>query len=154
MIWGAVTGVLNLSSSSGLPTGSTITSPDKAAVFPSFYERTFFIASSLPSPSSDTFYLAYPHSPPPSEKWLLASLPTSPHSDIFLCTPPVTTLPLKALSWYLPDCLHFDALDFLAFALLLYGIKLALPCLPFSSLLVMFLEHLVLCLTCYAGNIF
>ena len=58
MIWGTGTGVFNWTSSSGLPTDSIITSPDKATVFPSFYDMKNFIATSVPSPSPDTFSLA------------------------------------------------------------------------------------------------
>ena len=57
--WGAGTRAINLNSLSGLPTDFIITSPDKAAVFPSFSNTTAFIASSVPYPSHDTFYLAY-----------------------------------------------------------------------------------------------
>ena len=56
--WGAGTGVLNLTSSSGLTTGSIIASPDKAAVFPYFYDMATFLASSVPYPSPDIFSLA------------------------------------------------------------------------------------------------
>ena len=58
MIWGSGTEVFYLTSSSGLPTDSIIISPDKAVVFPSFYDTTRFLASSDPSPSPDTFSLA------------------------------------------------------------------------------------------------
>ena len=58
MIWDAGTGVLKLTSYSGLPTDSTITSPDKSALFPYFYDTTTFIISYVPSPSPDTFSLA------------------------------------------------------------------------------------------------
>ena len=51
IIWGAGTGVFNLNYFSGLPTDSIITSPDKATVFPSFYNTETFITSSvLPPP--------------------------------------------------------------------------------------------------------
>ena len=53
MIWGTGTGVFNLNSSSRLTTDSIITSPDKAGGFPSFSDTTIFLASSVPSPSSD-----------------------------------------------------------------------------------------------------
>ena len=39
-------------------------------------------------------------------------------------------LPLKASSWYLPDWLHFDAFNLLAFAFVIFGIKPAQCCLP------------------------
>ena len=58
MIWCAGTGVLNLTYYSGLPTDSIITSPDKAGVFPSFYDMTNFLTSSVISPSSETFPLS------------------------------------------------------------------------------------------------
>ena len=55
MIWCAGTGVFVLPSSSGLPTDYIMASPDKAGEFPSFYKTTKFLASSAPSPSSETF---------------------------------------------------------------------------------------------------
>ena len=75
MIWGSYTGLFNLTSYSGLPTDSTITSLDKSAVFPSISDTTTCIASSVPSPSYDTFSLASSPSSPPSEKYLLDSSP-------------------------------------------------------------------------------
>ena len=83
MIWGAGTGVLKLTSYSGLPTDSIITSPDKFGVFHSFSDTTTFLASSVPSPSYETFHSTSSHSSPSSETFSLASSPTSHPSDIF-----------------------------------------------------------------------
>ena len=57
MIRVAGTGVFNLTSSSGLLTDSIIISPYKSAVFPSFYDTTTFLASSVPYHSPETFSL-------------------------------------------------------------------------------------------------
>ena len=143
MIWGAGTGVFNLTYSSGLPTDSIIISPDKSAIFSSIYYKTTFLASSVTSPSSEKF--------PPS------CFPSFPLSDCFYWTPPLLPLslthllrppplpplPLKALSWSLTDRLHFYALDFLAFTSVLSGIETSHCCLTFYFLEVMFLEQLV-----------
>ena len=80
IIWGAGTGVLNSPSSSVLPTDSIIPSPDKDEVFPYFYDATTYIASTVPSPSSDTFSLASP----PFLPSLWQNFPTStPSSSTF-----------------------------------------------------------------------
>ena len=140
MVWGAGTGVFNLTYSSGLPADSIITSQNKSRVFPSFSNRATFLTSSVPSPSTDTFSPASSPSSPPSEIFL----PYLPMTN-FIRTPPLPPIPLRDLSWSFPDCLNFDALDFLSFAFVLSGIKPAQHCLPFSfsSLTLMFLEHLV-----------
>ena len=74
-------------------------------------------------------------------------IPTLPPLSLtyFNHPPPLTPLPLKALSWSLPEFLNLYVLDFLAFALMISGIETAQNCLPFyfSSLAVMFLEHLI-----------
>ena len=116
MIWGTGTVVLKLTYSSRLPTDSIINSPDKAGVFPSFYDTTTFPAYSIPYPSS----------------------------DIFPRPPPLPFIPVKPLWWSLSNCLNFDTTDFLAFAFVLSGVEPAQICLPFfPSLEVMFPEHLV-----------
>ena len=46
--WGADTGLFNLTSSSGLPTDSIITSPDKSGVFTSFYYTKKFLPLLFP----------------------------------------------------------------------------------------------------------
>ena len=117
---------------SGLSTDSITSSTDKAGVFPSFYDTTTFLASSFPSPYSDTVYPASSPSSPPSENFFLDSYPPSPPSDTLPRIPPLNPLPLKALSRYLPDCLNFNALVFLAFAFVISGIELEQCCLHFS----------------------
>ena len=153
MIWGSVTRVFNLPSSSGISTDSVITSPYKAGVFPSFYDATTVLASSVPSPPSDKFYLdSYPSSPPSDTFYTDSTLTTFPLTHTHTpWPPPLTPLPLKYPSWSSPKWLHFNALDFLAFVFILPGIKPSQHCLPYfsSSLVVMFLEQLVwrVCLT-------
>ena len=58
--WVAGKGVFKFNSSSGLPTDSIITSPYKAAVFPSFYNMATFPAFYVTYPSPETFSLASP----------------------------------------------------------------------------------------------
>ena len=132
IIWGEGTWLFNLTSSSVLPTYFIFSSPDKAGLFHSFSDTITFSFSSFLSPSSDT------HTPVSYESY--------PLSDTFPWTPTLVTLPLthlprptllpplplKDLSWSLPNCLYFDALDILAFAFVLYGIDPAYNFLPFS----------------------
>ena len=145
MIWGAGTGVFDLDSYSVLTTDSIITSPNKSGVFPSFYYTTTLLASSITSPPSDTFTRPPPFFPFPLTRfpWTF-TLPPLPMTH-FLRPPPLPPIPLKAFLLSLPNCLHFGALDFLAFAFVLPGVELTQRCLPFSSsyLAVMFLEQLV-----------
>ena len=131
MICGAGTAVFNLPYSSGLPTDSIIPSSDKAGVFPSFSDATTFLASSFSSSSYETFHMA--------------SSPSFPPSGIFSQLSTLPPLPVKATLWSLPNRLHFYALNLFSFAYMLSGIELAQYCIPSfsSSLVVMFLEHLV-----------
>ena len=108
MIWGAGTGVFNLIYSSVLLTDSIVPSPDKAGVFPSLYYTTTFLDFSVTYSYSDTF----PRNTP------LHTLPMTQ----FNYPPTLYIIPLKVLSWYLLNCLHFDALYFLAFAFMMSGI--------------------------------
>ena len=57
-ILGTGKSLFNLTSSYGIPTDYITTSLDKSVVFPSFYDTTTFLASSITSPYLDTFYLA------------------------------------------------------------------------------------------------
>ena len=117
----AGTGLFNLNYSSVLPTDSTIASTDKAWVFPYFFDTSNFFASSVPSPSSDTF------SPPSSSSSLsMTHFPWSPPLPPLPLTrfprpTPFPHLPIKATSWCLPNCVHFDALDLLSFAFFSMG---------------------------------
>ena len=144
MVWGAGTGVFNLTYSSGLPADSIITSQNKSRVFPSFSNRATFLTSSVPSPSTDTFSPASSPSSPPSEIFL----PYLPMTN-FIRTPPLPPIPLRDLSWSFPDCLNFDALDFLSFAFVLSGNKPAHNCLPYiSSSLAVVLSWQLVCRYC------
>ena len=115
MIWDAGTGVFNLTCSSGLPTDSIVTSPDKYGVFTSYSDTTTFLASYFPSPSSDPFSLASSTSYPSYDTFSWPPLlPTLPLTH-FRRLPHLTLLPLKYISWSLPDCLNFNVIDLLPF---------------------------------------
>ena len=89
MVWDSGKGVFNLTSSSGIPTNSIMTSLDKSVPVPSFYDMTPFLDASLSYPYSDIIYPSYS--------------PTSTDSELSLIF--LTKMYAYPISWFDRLCL-------------------------------------------------